>query len=142
MAMAIALAGCVRRAPTATPEGAVRELVERLRRVRGDSSDAKSAFMLLSSRTQANLSARAERYSAASGKAIAPEAMIAPARFLLRFEPHRYTSKIAGTYALVEVTGLLEGERAQIPCVYEDNTWRVELSLPPLPPVQRRPGSE
>jgi len=67
--------------------------------------------------------------------------MIAPSRFLLRFEPQRYTARIAGTYALVEVTGLLGSQHAQIPCVYEDERWRVELALPPLPPVQMRPGT-
>jgi hypothetical protein len=67
--------------------------------------------------------------------------MLAPSRFLIRFEPQRYTAKIAGAYALVDVTGLLDGERAQIACVFEDEAWRVELALPPLAPVQLRPGS-
>jgi hypothetical protein len=133
--------GCSRRPANATPEGAVRELIERLRRVQGDPSDAKSVFVLLSKRAQANLAARAQRYSAASGKAIGPEAMIVPSRFLLRFEPQRYAAQLAGQHALVEVLGGLPGERAQIPCVFEDNAWRVDLLLPPLPPVQMRPGS-
>ena len=72
---------------------------------------------------------------------IAYAAMIAPSRFILRFEPQRYTARIAGSYALVEVTGLLRSEHAQIPCVFEDEGWRVEVALPPLPPVQMRPGS-
>jgi hypothetical protein len=141
MTAALALAGCGRRAPNATPDGAVRELVERLRRVHGDPGDAKAAFDLLSKHTQSNLASRAQRYSAASGKTIAPEAMIAPSRFLLHFEPQRYTARLAGGYALVEVTGLLASDHAQIPCVFEDEIWRVELALPPLPPVQMRPGS-
>src|SRR5438067_9563633 len=102
MVATVALAGCGRRAPNATPDGAVRELVERLRRVHGDPGDAKAAFDLLSKHTQSNLATRAQRYSAASGKTIAPEAMIAPSRFLLQFEPQRYTARIAGGYALVE----------------------------------------
>jgi hypothetical protein len=141
VALALTSAGCGRRLPDATPDGAVRELVERLHRVHGDPADAHAAYDLLSKRTQANLSARAQRYSAASGKMIAPEAMLAPSRFLTRFEPQRYTAKIAGAYALVDVTGLLEGEHAQIACVFEDVAWRVELALPPLAPVQLRPGS-
>ena len=139
--LTLTLAGCGRRLPEATPDGAVRELVERLRRVHGDPADARSAYELLSKRTRANLSARAQRYSAASGKMIAPEAMLAPSRFLVRFEPQRYTAKIAGPYALVDVTGLLEGDHAQIACVFEETVWRVELALPPLAPVQLRPGS-
>lgn len=133
--------GCGRRIPNATPDGAVRELVERLRLVNGDPADAKAAFALLSKRAQQNLIARAKRYSDASGKNIAPEAMIAPARVAFHLEPQRYTAKISGTYALVEVIGLGPEDHAQVSCIFEDEAWRVDLALPPLPPVQMRPGS-
>src|SRR5260221_121889 len=103
VALALASVACSRRPPNATPDGAVRELVERMVRVRGDPVDAKAVFDLLSKRARANLGARALRYSAASGKNIAPEAMLAPSRFVLRFEPQRYTAEIAGTYARVDV---------------------------------------
>jgi len=132
-------AGCGRRAPNATPEGAVREFVERMRRVQGDPADAKAAFEMLSGAARANLKTRAERYSAASGKTIAPEAMIVPSLFLLRFEPQRYRAKISGTYALVEAQGLLPEERAQVPCVFEEERWRLDLPMPPLAPIQSRP---
>lgn len=138
---AVLLIGCGRRAPNATPDGAVRELVERMRRIQGDPAEAKAAYGLLSKRTQQNLVERAKRYSAASGKAITPEAMIAPSRFLLRFEPQRYAAQISGTLARVEVVGLLAGDRATLPCVFEEGSWRVDLTLPSLPPVQMRPGS-
>ena len=133
--------GCGRRAPNATPDGAVRELVERMRRMQGDPAEAKAAYAMLSKRAQQNLIERAKRYSAASGKAIAPEAMIVPSRFLLRFEPQRYTAQSSGPLARVEVIGLLAGERATLPCVFEGGGWRVDLGLPSLPPVQKRPGS-
>ncbi|MGK3996087.1 hypothetical protein [Sorangium sp. So ce1024] len=139
---ALASAGCSRRPPNGTPDGAVRELIARLRQLHGDPAEARAAFDLLSRRARDNLAARAKRYSAATGKAIAPEAMITPSRFHLRFEPQRYVAQIAGAHALVEISGLLPGERAQVPCVYEDAGWRVDLALPPLPPVQMRPGSE
>jgi hypothetical protein len=139
--LSAALAACSRRAPTASPEGAVRELVERMRRMHGDPAEAKAAYELLSRRAQQNLAARAQRYSAASGKAITPEAMIAPSRFVLRFEPQRYTSRIGGTLATVNVLGLGPDDRAAVPCVFEEGAWRVDLGLPPLPPVQMRPGS-
>jgi hypothetical protein len=141
LCLALGLAGCGRRAPNATPDGAVRELVERMRRMHGDPSDAKAAYELLSRRAQQNLTARAQRYSAASGKAMAPEGMLAPARFLVRFEPQRYAAEVSGTTARVTVLGLLSEERAQVPAVFEEGGWRVDLSLPPLPPVQMRPGS-
>ncbi len=141
-ALALAATGCSRRPPNATPDGAVRELIERLGRLHGDPADAGAVYELLSRRAQENLAARAQRYSAATGKAIAPEAMIAPSRFQVRFEPQRYVAQIAGAHALVEVAGLLPGDRAQIPCVFEDSAWRVDLPLPPLPPIQKRPGSD
>lgn len=141
LVLAVASVGCGRRAPTASPDGAVRELVERMRRIRGDPAEAKAAYALLSKRAQQNLSARAQRYSAASGKSIAPEAMIAPSRFLLRFEPQRYSAKVSGSSVRVEVVGFRAEDRAQLPCVFEDGGWRVDLALPALPPVQMRPGS-
>jgi len=134
-----ALMGCRGRSPNATPEVAVRELVERMRRVQGDPADAKAAFELLSKGAQANLKTRAERYSAASGKPMAPEAMIVPSLFLLRFEPQRYSARISGAYALVEAQGLLTEDRAQIGCVYEDERWKIDLQLPPLSPITTRP---
>lgn len=140
--VAMTLVGCESRSPSATPEGAVRELVERMRRVQGDPADAKAAFEMLSKNAQANLKARAERYSAASGKTIAPEAMIVPSFFLLRFDPQRYKARISGTYALVEAQGLLPEERAQIPCVYEGERWKLDLPMPALPPIQTRPRDE
>jgi hypothetical protein len=140
MVAALSVSACSRRPPNATPDGAVRELVERMQRVQGDPADAKAAYMLLSKRAQSNLAERAQRYSAASGKAIAPEAMLVPSHFLLRFEPQRYSAQIAGAHALVIVEGLRPEERAQIPCVFEEEAWRVDLALPPLPPVQMRPG--
>lgn len=133
------LSGCSRKPVNATPDGAVRELVERMRLVNGDPASAKLAFELLSKRTRTNLTERAQRYSSASGKTIAPEAMVVPSRFVLRFEPQRYTAQISGSQARVEVIGLAPEDRAVVACVYEDNVWRVDLALPPLPPVQVRP---
>jgi hypothetical protein len=137
----VALTGCGRRAPNVTPDGTVRELVERMQRIHGDPRDARRAFELLSKRAQQNLAARALRYSAASGKAIAPEAMLVPSRVLLRFEPQSYVAQVSGAHARVEALGFSTADRAQIPCVFEDGGWRVDLALPPLPPVEMRPGS-
>lgn len=140
-ALLLTLAGCSRKPPNATPDGAVRELVERMRLVGGDPAAAKSAFELLSKRTRTNLTERAQRYSAASGKQIAPEAMVVPSRFVLRFEPQRYTAQVAGNQARVEVQGLSPEDKAIVACVFEDQAWRVDLALPPLPPVQVRPSN-
>ncbi len=138
---AIALTACGRRAADSTPDGAVRELVDRMGRVQGDLGDAKAAYALLSKHAQANLAARAHRYSDASGKTIAPEAMLVPARFLVRFEPQRYTARVSGPAARVDVTGVHAGDHAQVACVFEEGAWKVDLALPSLPPLQVRPGS-
>jgi hypothetical protein len=138
----LVLSACGQRKPNATPEGAVREVVERMRRVQGDPQAAKTVFELLSKRAQDNLTARAQRYGAASGRAIAPEAMLVPARFALRFEPQRYTPRISGPSAVVEVAGLDPSDAAIVPCVLEQGGWRVDLALPPLPVVQVRPGGD
>lgn len=133
--------GCAPRPANATPEGAVREFIDRMRDVGGDPAAAKAAFAGFSKRTRQNLSERAQRYSAASGKTIGPEAMIVPSRFTIRFEPQRMTSTVVGSHALVEVIGLGPDERAKVTCTFEDEGWRVDLELPPLPAVQVRPGS-
>lgn len=138
---AIASASCKSRAPTATPEGSVRELVERLRRTTGDPANSKATFELLSKRARENLERRAQRYLDASGKPIPPEAMLVPSRFELEFEPQRFVARVDGERAVVEVAGVRSTDRAAVPCVFEDNGWRVDLSLPPLPPVQLRPGA-
>lgn len=138
--LALVLAACSRKPPTATPEGSVHELVDRLRRLHGEPADAKAVYALLSSATRSNLAARAKRYGAASGKTIAPEAMLVPSRFVLRFEPTRYTARVAGGFAQVVVRGPQPEDRAEIASVFEEGEWRVELALPALAPVDVRPG--
>ncbi len=134
-------AGCTPRPTNGTPEGAVREFIDRMRDVGRDPAAAKAVFAIFSKRTRQNLAERAQRYGAASGKTIAPEAMIVPSRFMIRFEPQRMTSTVVGSHALVEVIGLGADERAKVTCMFEDDGWRVDLELPPLPAVQVRPGS-
>lgn len=131
--------GCKAKQPNETPEGAVRELVEQLRRLDGTSRVATLAFELLSDQSKQNLIERAERYSAASGKHIEPEMMLAPASFILRFSPRELSSEIKGSYAIVHARGLLEDEHAEIRCVFENGGWHVQIDLPPLPPVVMRP---
>jgi hypothetical protein len=137
-----ALAACDPTPQSATPEGAVREFVEVVRGFHGAESDAQQLFELLSERAKSNLRTRAERYGAASGKKIAPWAMLVPSRMAPRFTPQSYTAQVVGKYALVEVVGVGPNERARVPCVLEDDRWRVDLVLPELPELQRRPGSD
>jgi hypothetical protein len=146
-AVALALlagsAGCNRKPFDATPEGVVREFLERMERVHGDPKDARAVFDLLSRPAQTSLSDRSRRASAAFGKRLGPEQMIAPSHYFPRFRPHQWTTRLRGRQATVELVGLdATSERAAIPCVNEEGRWRIDLYLPPLPPIERRPDSE
>lgn len=130
-------------APTnATPEGAVRSLVERLELFDGSEVDARALYDLLSDRAKENLRARAARYGDASGKTMEPWAMIVPDRARPRFTPQLYRARVVGKYALVDVLGVASEQKAQVPCVLADRLWRVDLVFPELPPMRRRPGIE
>jgi hypothetical protein len=138
----MALAACEPAPPNDTPEGAVREFIEIVRGFHGNEQDANTLFELLSERAKQNLRSRADRYGAASGKKIGPTAMIVPSRMTPRFNPQAYSARIVGKYALVDVVGVTAAQVAQVPCVFEDDLWRLDLVLPELPPMQQRPRSD
>lgn len=136
-------AGCSRKPFDATPEGVVREFLERMERVHGDARDARATFDLLSKGAQTSLSERSKRASAAFGKRLAAEQMLAPSHYYPRFQPRHWSTRMQGKRATVELVGLdTASDRAEIPCVNEEGHWRIDLVLPPMPPVERRPGSE
>lgn len=137
-ALGSATAACSRRQPRATPEGAAKEFVETLQRFEGSDKDAATLFGLVSARTKKNLTARAERYGAATGKQIAPAAMIVPSRAGLRFEPQTYKAETSAESARVTVAGASSAERAELNCVLEEDGWHVDLALPDLPPMRSR----
>src|SRR5262245_50342990 len=136
----VAGSACPRQPPDLTPEGAVRELLDRIDQTESDPGEVSAVYELLSSRTRANLIERARRASTTSGREVAPEEMLAPGRFSLRFEPRKMHTRVADERAVVDVTGIdPETDRAEVPCVLEDGRWRIEIPLPPLAPVERRP---
>lgn len=137
-----ATAGCDARRVDATPESAVRELTERLRALHGDRASSTAVYELLSAATKESLQARSRRYGAASGKNIAPAAMLAPASYLERWSTREMSTKIVGAHALVELRGRTADERAEVRCVYEDGGWRVVIDLPPLPEVRVSPRED
>ena len=139
--MQVLLVGCRRRAPDETPEGVVAEWLDRMARVHGSPESALLAYELLSSDAKKNLTERARRASAATGRKMTPESMLAPSRFSLRFVPRTMRPRVAGDRAVVDVVGASpEVERAEVPCVREQGRWRVDLALPPLPELEMRRG--
>lgn len=137
--MLLSLAGCDRNASN-EPDQALRAWLGAMERVNGQPEHAQSAYQLLSKGAQANLMERARRATDAAGRPIQPATMLVTSRFLLRFTPKTLTSRVAGDRAVVEVVGA-DGltERAEVPMVREDGTWRVDIQLPSLPEIETGP---
>ncbi|MGC4091861.1 MAG: hypothetical protein QM756_29055 [Polyangiaceae bacterium] len=137
----VVVSGCEREPVDAKPEQVVEEFARRMQRVHGDDPKAaRAAYELLWVEARRNLAERAKRASAVAGRKIAPEEMLAPSRFSLKFVPKRFSASTEGDWALVAVSG--EGPEAithNVRCVREDGHWRVVLELPPLSPIQHRP---
>ncbi len=122
----------------ARPDTMVEEFVLRMQRVHGDPKTARPAFELLWSEAKRNLAERAKRASSVLGRKVAPEEMLAPSRFSLRYTPRRYDARVDGDWAIVTIAGEVADQRRDVKCVREDGSWRVALDLPPLPPIQKR----
>jgi hypothetical protein len=134
--------GCAQHAEDGSPERAVQEFIDRMQRVHGDPTKAKAAYDLLAADARAKLTERAERASAAIGRVVRPEEMLAPSRFYLSFQPRSWSSREGPTWAIVSVEGESSREHREIRCLKEDSEWKVLLDLPDLPPVERRDFAE
>lgn len=131
---------CSRKAVDATPEGAVRELLDRIARAESDPAQVHAVYELLSSRTRVNLEERARRATAATGHEVRPYEMLAPGRFSVHFDPVHMHSRIVGERAMVDVVGIdPEADHAAVPCVMEEERWRIEIPLPSTVPLDHRP---
>jgi len=124
------LLGCARQASDETPERIVQDFIELMQRVHGDASKSKAAFELLAAPARANLEERAKRASAASGRSVTPEEMLAPSRFYLSFQPRTWTSERGPDWAIVTAEGDSPNQRKQIRCVREQGRWKVVVDLP------------
>ena len=138
--LALMLGACRSDPVDAAPEAIVEEFVLRMQRVHGDPKTAREAYELLWSEAKHGLAERAKRASAVVGREVAPESMIAPTHFSLTFVPKHYTARVDGDWAVVTAVGEAPAQRRDIKCVKEDGRWRVVLVMPPLSPIQRRPG--
>ncbi len=130
---------CEGRLTEDSPEHVVREFITRMQGVHGEPAPARAAFELLWAPAQRNLTERAARASALAGRKVAPEEMIAPTHFSLRFQPQRYSVTEQGDRATVRVfSDTATSESRDILCVREERGWRVALELPQLAPIQKR----
>jgi hypothetical protein len=139
LAFLFLLVACTRSAPDATPEGAVRQWVEKMESGSEDGRAMKEAYGLLGPRARANLKERAERASRGQGRRWEPHEMLAEGRFGLSFRPKAMTSKIDGDEATVDVRGDAPEDRAVVRCTRENGAWRVEPELPDVQAPARRP---
>lgn len=121
-----------------TPEQTVKELLDRMQRIHGDPERSLAAYELMSKSTRANLADRAKRASAAAGRVVRPEEMLAPSRFFMDFPVTRWSSQRGKDWALVSLDGEGPGAHREIRCRLEKGEWRVVIELPRLPPVQKR----
>jgi hypothetical protein len=136
--MLLSFNACSQRAEQDSPERTVQEFIDRMRGVHGDVQKSKAAYDLLARAAQQNLEERAARASAAMGRVVRPEEMLAPSRFFLNFEPRSWSTELGPNWALVTAEGESARERKQVRCVREAGHWRVLLELPDLPPLERR----
>jgi hypothetical protein len=141
--LAAASVGCDSAAEREGPEEVVREFLARMEQVHGHPSDARGAYELMWSEARKNLGERAKRASAAAGRQVAPEEMIAPSRFSLRFMPQTYQTVVQGEWAEVTLTAEQPSRRVEkVRCKLEDGRWRVLVRLPAVSPIQKRTGAD
>lgn len=133
-----AISACAQRSEEDSPERVAQEFIDRMQRVHGDPQKSKAAFDLLAADARANLTERAERASAAVGRVVKPEEMLAPSRFYLSFQPRSWSTEQGVGWAVVTAVGESASEQKQIRCLRENGEWKVVVDLPDVAPVERR----
>ncbi|CAN5543299.1 hypothetical protein BH09MYX1_BH09MYX1_39240 [soil metagenome] len=137
--LVVALGACTHRAADATPEGAVREWIDKMEAAADEPEAAKAAYQLLGPKAKKNLGERAERASRIQGRHVEGEDMLATGRFGLRFRPQTMKATITGDDAQVDVYGADPSQHALVSCHREGDHWRVEPSLPDQAELPHRP---
>ena len=136
-----ATSGCDSRVESQGPEEVVREFLTRMAQVHGNPADAKLAYELMWSKARQNLGERAKRASAAAGRQVAPEEMIAPSRFSMAFVPQTYQlGRRQRDLAEVIVSAEQPSSRSEKVWVRleDDGQWRVVVRLPAVSPISKR----
>jgi hypothetical protein len=131
VAAVMALHGCSRPPPDATPDGATRLFLDAMEAAETDAREMRRAYNLLGPVGRANLEERARRTSRLQGRQVQPWDMLATGRFGVAFRPKTMRSKVVGDRASVEVLGAdAQNERASVACVHEAGGWRIEPEFP------------
>ena len=138
--VALTTTSCDSEVESRGPEEVVREFFTSMAQVHGNPADAKLAYDLMWSKARQNLSERAKRASAAAGRQVAPEEMIAPSRFSMAFVPQTYQlGRQQHDLAEVIVSEEEPSRRSEkVWCRLEDGHWRVVVKLPPVSPISKR----
>ncbi len=153
VALSVAL-GCAREGEPATPADTVGAFASAVEASASDTTARRRVYALLSHRAQESLAARAARASQVSGRAFEAWEMLAPgrARMLIQYDPSATSTRVAGSRAVVTARGR-GGGVADVPLVFEEGRWRIDLALPPAAaprandprpgdPAAPRPASE
>ena len=137
--VATPLLACSQPGDDMPPEKVVETFVDHMQRVHIGGGAARKAYDLMWSQDRKNLIERAKRASALSGRKVAPGEMITPQRFTLSFKPRTYRATRHQNWAMVKIYAEGKSKKvAQVRTVLEDDRWRVVLSLPPPPHIERR----
>jgi hypothetical protein len=131
------LAGCARRAPDATPEGALDLYLRTMEETPYDPQATGRAFRLLSPKAREAIKAESARAQQITGKPLPVEAFFTPTWRPLRFPVDRLHAVIApdGEHAMVDVYGVdAKADHVRVPMVREGEGWRLEIDIPPSAP--------
>jgi hypothetical protein len=130
--------GCEERPAPRGPDVVVQEFLRGLRSAHGHPEAGAKVVELLWKPARDNLSERAARASALSGRELAPGEMIAPSWLSLALLPDQFEWRRDGDWAEVRVTSA-DGRSMSTRCALEGGDWKVALELPSLPPIRQRP---